>query len=92
MKKRSTMNVEYIRKHANEQLLNTADDMKEYREGIIHMLEHTLRETKNYRGFSYLTATEMRASNGDGVSVGIHLDVPEGERFLNADETRVQYN
>lgn len=63
----------------------------EFRQGMINLLDHTLHETGNYRGFRYLTQDEVP----DGALPGIRCEngeaLPYPERFHSTDSTRVQY-
>lgn len=71
----------------NAMLLNTRDDMKHERFGMIAVLETALHATDNYRGFGYLDETSMKRSEF-GKNVGI-IRNDKGSIFV--DETRRSY-
>lgn len=52
---RKTVNVEYLRQYANEQLLRTDDDAtREFKSGVCTMIERVLNTSNNYKGFYFL--------------------------------------
>lgn len=73
---------------ANQMLLNSHDDLTGERKGIIALLEQILNETENYRGFGYLDASRMKASDL-GARPGIIRE--EGKDHVYPDKTRVSY-
>ena len=93
-KKRKTINVDDLRKLAND-MLATEHTSKQCREGVIMMIERVLLDTGNYCGFSYLYKSELPY----GATPGIHPDpgtkvIPHTdytERFKDTDHTRVRY-
>lgn len=91
---RKTFNVQEFKEHVNDSLLNTADDMVEFRQGQMRLLEKVLMESGNYHGFGYLTVQEMRQSyNGTTDMPGIREYIEEERRweFEDTDSTRVRY-
>lgn len=92
MSKRKTIDIETLKKQANDVLLNTADDMKSHREGVQQMIEFALHHSGNYNGFGYLDSNDMVESR-DGMSVGIREYNEETKRwnFDDTDHTRVRY-
>lgn len=89
---RKTIEVSKLVDYVNAQLLNEDYGNKESRQALMSMLEHVLLETGNYAGFRYLTNNELRADTTPGVRYNGPeiLDYPE--RFVNTDNTRVQYS
>lgn len=94
MAARKTVSIETLKTGVNEMILNTPDEDKSGRELLGLFLESMLMETKNYRGFRYLTEKDMRNSQ-NGVSVGIKYYVdPFGDparQFDGTDNSRVHY-
>ena len=55
MKGTKTINVDDLIDYANEQLaIKDSYHDKKYKEAVICMIEHVLRETNNYRGFMFI--------------------------------------
>lgn len=77
------INRNVIVERANAILLNTADKLVEYRQGVITVTEAVLMSGNSYKGFGYLSDEDMKKSQY-GHSVGINL-WPEGklsDRFI----------
>jgi len=89
-KSRKTVSVEYLIDKVNHYLRHSSDDKQGERQGALNLLEIVLVETVNYRGFGYLNHRDMETSES-GMSVGIHEDNVEGEKFQDTDHTRVHY-
>lgn len=54
------------------------------------ILESILQETKNYKGFRYLTKEDMESSF-DGTTIGIDQTKQEKDWFVDTDHSRVVY-
>jgi hypothetical protein len=87
---RKTIEVEVLKNKINGMLLHSSDDCKDGRSSLGLLLEEILQETGNYKGFKYLSKSDMIESRG-GVSFGINREVDEKEKFNNTDFTRVMY-
>jgi hypothetical protein len=88
---KKTIPLRFLVDTVNQSLLNTADDMKEYRSGLIHLIETALLEANNYGGFRYLSDTDMESS-AEGVTPGINENEEDVvAKFAYCDHTRVRY-
>ena len=87
---RKTISVETIKSMVDGMLLNSEDDYQQGRSALANFLEKVLMDTGNYKGFSYLSGTDMTKSEY-GTTVGIFEMKEFGEKFENTDHTRVRY-
>lgn len=87
--KRSTIKVSFVIEKANAFIRNSADSDKDRRLGIASLLEAILFETNNYRGYSYLTETDMKNSL-NGKIPGISENQFGNDRMM--DESRRKYS
>ncbi len=91
MPKRKTVSVELLKSMVNEVLLNGDDYDTRGRSSLTLLLEKVLMGSGNYRGFRYLSASEM-LNSVNGTQPGINA---EGDttlaKFTNTDGTRVCY-
>jgi len=88
---RKTVNVEAVKAHANLMLslvdgpaspASSPEFSREFRRGIISMVERVLHDTDNYKGFQYLDTEFVRE------------ELPGGSRRVlreDYDATRVRY-
>jgi hypothetical protein len=90
MKAKKTISIAVIKDIINKQLLNSADDKTSAREALSGLLDRILTETGNYRGFTYLCASDM-ALSARGASVGIRWNEGEKDTFRDTDRTRIYY-
>jgi hypothetical protein len=92
MAKRKTIDVQYLVETVNEALRTSTTDPKT-RLGMIAILEDVLHKTGNYRGYRYLTISEV--PEGEHMP-GVHYyggePLPYPDRFYNTDYTRIQYH
>lgn len=91
MAKRKTIDVKYLVATVNEALRVSATDHKT-RLGMIVLLENVLHETGNYRGYRYLTISEVPDGHKPGVQYCLGEPLPYPDRFYNTDSTRIQYH
>ena len=89
MSKRKTINVAEVRYTVNH-ILATAihddDKHRQYRMGMILLLEDILMQTGNYKGYSYLTQDEIIPDCRPGVRY------ENGKsNFVDTDDTRRNY-
>ena len=94
MAKRKTADISAIIETANRILAGTwPANTKEYRTGVIVMLESILFDAGRYdRGFRYLTNHELPGDVLPGVRYRADGTLPDyDERFLNTDDTRRVY-
>jgi len=88
---RKTVNVDELKRMTN-QILAVSTVEPAMRKGWQASLEWVLHETGNYRGFRYLSASEVPNGHPPGIRHG-----PDGEmlpfecRFVATDDTRVSY-
>lgn len=93
---RKTIKVEDLKNQVN-QMLKTSDDNKEYRHGLMTVLESVLHATDNYRGFRYLRENEVPKGEFPGINYEVNTSghfVPCDDyvqRFFNTDDSRVHY-
>ena len=92
-RKSSTVKVTDLIEMVNNCLRDSGNDQQQYRAGMMAILESTLHDTKNYKGFRYLAKEEL----SQGFVPGINT-TEEGQmvleyeaRFANTDSTRVKY-
>jgi hypothetical protein len=92
MAKRKTADISAIIETANRILRGTwPANTKEYRAGVIVMLENILVESGRY-GFRYLTNHELPSDVLPGVRYHADGTLPDyNERFANTDDTRRVY-
>jgi hypothetical protein len=92
-KSRKTADISAIKEEANRVLKGTwPGNTKEFRLGVIVMLENILWAADNYRGYRYLSNHELPGHIEPGVRYradGSSYDYDE--RFLNTDNTRRVY-
>ena len=93
MAKRKTADISDIVKEANRLLAGTwSANTKEFRNGVIVMLENLLWQADRYRGYRYLTNHELPGDIEPGVRYRANGEIPDYvERFLNTDNTRRVY-
>ena len=92
---RKTFSVEELRSRVNHSLAENYpyEGGRQYRHGLIDAIEFVLHSTGNYKGYRYLTSTELP----DGVKPGIRMTpdgsvtLPYPERFADTDESRRYY-
>jgi hypothetical protein len=70
---KKTISIELVKNWINDILLNSADELKDYRIGSSYLLEKILSESGNYKGFRYLDENDMKNSEM-GKSIGIVFD------------------
>ena len=92
MTARKTVSIDAIKAQFNAMILNSTDDFKEGRAALTVALEQILMDAKQYKGFDYLTATDMLKST-HGTTFGIREnETDHKEKFKNVDHTRVRYS
>ena len=93
MAKRKTADISAIIETANRILAGTwPSNTKEYRTGVIVMLENILNGADHWRGFRYLTNHELPDDVLPGVRYRADGSLPDyNERFFNTDDTRRVY-
>lgn len=65
---------------------------KEYRQGMISVINLILMDNRAYRGYRYLTINEVPAGQLPGINLLNNEPHPDyTERFRNTDETRREY-
>lgn len=90
MGKRKTVSVEQVVKYANEQLKYGMTGPV-HRGGVMIMVEQILHDTGNYAGFRYLKSDEVPNNQAPGVHYKDGEILPYPDRFINTDNTRVEY-
>lgn len=93
MAKRKTADISAIKEEANRLLKGTwSGNTKEFRDGVIVMLENILWQADRYRGYRYLTNHELPGDIEPGVRYMADGSIHSvEERFLNTDNTRRVY-
>jgi len=90
---RKTINIAELTASVNK-MLSESTLGPEQRRGMITVLESVLLSTGNYRGFGYLTESEVPPGHRPGVNIspvdGQHMEDYDA-RFHNTDTTRVHY-
>ena len=94
-RKRKTIQINNVKKRANDFLLNSQDFQKEERLIMGTFLESILMDTNNYNGFRPLYPHDMENSK-EGTTYGINVDengemLEMPERFEGVDYSRVEY-
>ena len=84
MARRKTFDVDQLRISVNSRLAGSVCSA-DVRSGMCSILEEVLHDTGNYRGFGYLTATEVPRGHLPGI-------IRDGENSVFPDETRRYYN
>lgn len=89
---RKTLDVEEFKNRINH-LLKVSVCSPDTRQGLINALEDVLHSTGNYRGFSYLTGSEVPKDQLPGINHGFYGESEEQliARFKCTDPTRVSY-
>jgi hypothetical protein len=88
---RKTIEVKVLKNKINDILLHSSDDCKEGRSSLGLLLKEVLQDTGNYKGFKYLSESDMKESRS-GISIGINaLYTDLHKKFENTDFTRVMY-
>lgn len=82
---RKTIAVDLVKTRLNA-VLRSDYGSKDYRQGIIEALTMILYETDNYKGFQYLTESEVP----HGAEPGIRF-IDTRPDFTDVDKTRVKY-
>ena len=85
MAKRRTVEIEKLKRMANEYFVHSGDDYREARRAIQSFVEAILHDTDNYRGFMYLTAEQSKP----GHSIGLAYDL-EAHKNIFPDDSRVR--
>ena len=90
---RKTAEIEKIVRVANRILAGTwGANSKEYRAGVIVMLEAILHDAGIFHGFRYLSNHDLPGHIEPGVRYRADGSIGDyHERFLNTDDTRRQY-
>lgn len=88
---RKTVNVDQLRIKTNERLALSACS-PDIRRGMMDILEYVLHDTGNYKGFRYLTESEVPDTHLPGIRYDGHDILPFPERFEFTDSTRVSYS
>lgn len=90
--RRKTVNVADLVKETNR-ILRESTCSAEMRKGVMITMENILMDTKNYRGFRYLTPDEVPAGHLPGINTAEHGQFEEDyeKRFANTDSSRVNY-
>ena len=70
MKKRKTIEIEYIREQANKFFLHSKNDAKSARINLQFFVADILMNTDNYKGFGYLSKSDVTP----GTTFGIDRD------------------
>ena len=93
MSKRKTIEISKLVEMANGILQNSGADCVGIRQGVINMIEATLFETKNFKGFRYLDETEVGAESLPGIrDTAFFSGSTRGpNNFKDTDPTRVRY-
>ena len=90
MTTRKTISVSSLKQKVNEMLAQSI--CRHERFGMIRVLEFTLHETGNYRGFRYLTEREVPTGELPGINVDDKGPLDDIlARFQDTDCTRVEY-
>jgi len=90
MGKRKTIPVEYLVDLVNSICKNSKSSQAGVRQGAMNVLESTLHDTGNYKGFRFLLASECEGPPGVNYEGNMpHPDI--GLRFEGTDRTRVQF-
>ena len=90
MTTRKTISVSSLKQKVNEMLAQSI--CRQERFGMIRVLEFTLHETGNYRGFRYLTEREVPTGELPGINVDDKGPLDDIlARFQDTDCTRVEY-
>jgi len=87
---KKTVKVEDLKNQINDMLLNSKDDFQQGRSAVSIILEKVLMNADKYKGFGYLSKSDMQKSSY-GTSVGIVYDDNNNPIFENTDHTRVHY-
>jgi len=87
---RKTFSVEQMVEYTNKQLKYSLTG-PEFRNGVRCALEQILMETGNYGGFRYLRSDEVPQGHAAGVHYKDGQLLPYPERFINTDDTRIEY-
>lgn len=93
MAKRKTADISAIKDEVNRILRGTwPGNTKDFRQGVIVLLENILWQADNYRGYRYLTNHELPGDVEPGVRYKADGTAHSyEERFLNTDTTRRVY-
>ena len=91
MSKRKTIEISKLVEMANGILQNSGSDCVGIRQGVINMIEATLMETKNYKGFRYLDETEVSDGSWPGIRGTAYSNTRGPDNFKNTDPTRIRY-
>jgi hypothetical protein len=91
MSKRKTIEISKLVEMANGILQNSGADCVGIRQGVINMIEATLFETGNYKGFRYLDETEVGAESLPGIRDTAISSTRGPDNFKDTDSTRIRY-
>jgi hypothetical protein len=87
---RKTIEVDLILDEVNAMLLNTPDDFRERRYGMIAVIEKILHDSDRYNGYRYLCPYMMEKSES-GITPGIIFDESPNCDHIYPDESRRLY-
>ncbi len=89
---RKTFNVDEF-KDAINKVLKESECSPDTRQGLMNALEYVLHSTGNYRGFCYLSGSEVPRTHRPGINHGFYGESEEqcASRFKDTDNTRVSY-
>lgn len=90
MNMKKTIKIEDLKNKINDFLLNSKDELISDRLSMGNLLEEILMEYKNYKGFTYLTSSDMEESD-EGTTFGIRWGNSTEERFVDTDRSRIVY-
>jgi len=65
--KRKTISVESIKEQANRFFLNSCNDFAAQRKAIQSFTSDILMQTKNYKGFGYLSKSDVKEGSTFGI-------------------------
>ena len=88
---RKTVKITTLIKEVNGMLAGSTCT-KETREGMIAVLERILLDTDNYKGFRYLSESEVPAFEKPGIRIEIcSIETGLPDQYKDTDHTRVAY-
>lgn len=84
---RKTVEIEKLKRMANEYFVNSGDQFAAKREAIQDFVSSVLMDVDAYKGFRYLTQTDVKP----GFSFGIIFDESEARKHVYPDQTRISF-
>lgn len=90
-KPRKTIEVKAIVERANSLFLNSAEEMRDSRKAVQAFVADILHATGNYRGFSYLYASQMAQGKQPDAKPGIIFDDSPALNHVYPDDSRVVF-